>query len=625
MPDPRPDPTSAPAPAGSLAERFGALRHLPALARLVYAASPRLLPVSFGLRLARASLPVLMLYVAKLILDAVVAEHGRPHGAGLGLDAWLTDPALRHLAGLVLLEFALAVLADLLGRASNLVDGLVADRYANAASLRLMRHAASLDLAQFEDAAGQDRLERARRQVTGRSNLLFQLFGQGQDLVTLVAFAIGLAAYAPWLILLVALALVPAFLNESYFNRQGYRLAWRRTPERRQIDYLRGLGAGVESAKEVKLFGLEDYIAGRYAVLGEKLIADNRDLALRRAAWGGGFAALGSLAYYVAYATLVWRTAAGQFSIGDLAFLAGSFQRLRGLIEGLLQGLSQIASGAQYLDDLFAFFALVPTIRSPPNPVPFPSPMAHGIVFEDVGFRYPGTDIWAVRGLSFHLRAGEVLALVGENGAGKTTLVKLLTRLYDPTEGRVLLDGRPLGDYDLDALRARIGVIFQDFVRFNLTAGQNVAVGRIGAAEDADRIVRSAERGLADAVIARLPLAYDQPLGKLFAEGVDLSGGQWQKIALSRAYMREAEILVLDEPTAALDARAEFEVFRRFRDLGRGRTALLISHRFSTVRMADRILVLEGGRVLESGTHAELQAAGGRYAELFELQAAGYR
>ncbi len=625
MPDPRPDPTSTSAPAGSLAERFGALRHLPALARLVYAASPRLLPVSFGLRLARASLPVLMLYVAKLILDAVVAEHGRPHGAGLGLDAWLTDPALRHLASLVLLEFALAVLADLLGRASNLVDGLVADRYANAASLRLMRHAASLDLAQFEDAAGQDRLERARRQVTGRSNLLFQLFGQGQDLVTLVAFAIGLAAYAPWLILLVALALVPAFLNESYFNRQGYRLAWRRTPERRQIDYLRGLGAGVESAKEVKLFGLEDYIAGRYAVLGEKLIADNRDLALRRAAWGGGFAALGSLAYYVAYATLVWRTAAGQFSIGDLAFLAGSFQRLRGLIEGLLQGLSQIASGAQYLDDLFAFFALVPTIRSPPNPVPFPSPMAHGIVFEDVGFRYPGTDIWAVRGLSFHLRAGEVLALVGENGAGKTTLVKLLTRLYDPTEGRVLLDGRPLGDYDLDALRARIGVIFQDFVRFNLTAGQNVAVGRIGAAEDTDRIVRSAERGLADAVIARLPLAYDQPLGKLFAEGVDLSGGQWQKIALSRAYMREAEILVLDEPTAALDARAEFEVFRRFRDLGRGRTALLISHRFSTVRMADRILVLEGGRVLESGTHAELQAAGGRYAELFELQAAGYR
>ena len=625
MPTSRPDPIPAAPALGSVAERFGALRHLPALARLVFAASPRLLPVSFALRLARASLPVVMLYLAKLILDAVVAEHGRPHAAGLGPAAWIADPALARLAGLVLLELGLAVLSDLLGRASSLVDGLVADRYANAASLRLMRHAASLDLAQFEDAAGQDRLERARRQVTGRSTLLFQLFGQGQDLVTLGAFAIGLAAYAPWLILLVALALVPAFLNETHFNRQGYRLAWTRTPERRQIDYLRTLGAGAESAKEVKLFGLEDYIAGRYAALGEKLIGDNRDLALRRAAWGGGFAALGSLAYYAAYATLVWRTAAGQFTIGDLAFLAGSFQRLRGLIEGLLQGVSQIASGAQYLDDLFAFLALVPTIRSPANPVPFPSPLAQGIVFEDVGFRYPGTEVWAVRGLSFHLRAGEVLALVGENGAGKTTIVKLLTRLYDPTEGRVLLDGRPLAAYDLDILRSRIGVIFQDFVRFNLTAGENVAVGRIAARDDEARIVRAAERGLADAVIARLALAYDQPLGKLFAEGVDLSGGQWQKIALSRAYMREAEILILDEPTAALDARAEFEVFRRFRDLGRGRTAVLISHRFSTVRMADRILVLDGGRVLESGTHAELQAAGGRYAELFELQAAGYR
>lgn len=626
MPAPRPDPAPSTAPPdGALAERFGALRHLPALARLVYAASPRLLPASLALRLARASLPVSMLYVAKLILDAIVAEHARPHPIGLGIDAWMADPALRHLAGLVVLEFGLAILSDLLGRASTLVDGLVADRYGNAASLRLMRHAADLDLAQFEDAAQQDRLERARRQVTGRSNLLFQLFGQGQDLITLAAFAIGLAAYAPWLILLVALALVPAFLNETYFNRQGYRLAWTRTPERRQIDYLRTLGASVESAKEVKLFGLNGYIAERYGALAEKLIADNRDLALRRAAWGGGFAALGSLAYYAAYATLVWRTAAGQFSIGDLAFLAGSFQRLRSLIEGLLQGVSQIASGAQYLDDLFAFFALVPSVRSPASPIPLPNRMVEGIVFEDVGFRYPGTDLWAVRHLGFHLRAGEVLALVGENGAGKTTIVKLLTRLYDPTEGRVLLDGRPLPDYDLDALRARIGVIFQDFVRFNLTAGQNVAVGRIEARADEARIARAARRSLADAVIARLPLAYDQPLGKLFAEGVDLSGGQWQKIALSRAYMREAEILILDEPTAALDARAEFEVFQRFRDLSHGRTAVIISHRFSTVRMADRILVLDGGRVLEAGTHAELQATGGRYAELFELQAAGYR
>ena len=611
--------------AARAAERLGALRHVPALFRLVHAASPRLLILSLCLRLVRASLPVLMLYLAKLILDAIVAEHARPHLAGLGPETWLADPALGHLALLVGAEFGLAILADLLGRASTLVDGLVADLYGNAATLKLMRHAADLDLELFEDSAQQDRLERARRQVTGRSNLLFQFFGQGQDLITLVAFALGLVAFAPWLILLLAAALVPAFLNETYFNREGYRLAWNRTPERRQIDYLRFLGASVESAKEVKLFGLNGYIAERYQGLATKLVADNRALALRRAGWGGAFAALGTLAYYLAYATIVWRTVAGQFSIGDLAFLAGSFQRLRGLIEGLLLGFSQIAAQAQYLDDLFSFFAVVPAIRSPENPLPVPRPIRTGIVFEAVGFRYPGTEIWAVRELSFQLAAGEVLALVGENGAGKTTIVKLLTRLYDPTEGRVLLDGVPLGAYDLEDLRARIGVIFQDFVRFSFTASENVAVGRIQARDDTGRITRATHRSLADAVIDRLPLGYEQPLGKRFADGVDLSGGEWQKIAIARAYMREAEILILDEPTAALDARAEFEVFQRFRDLSQGRSAVLISHRFSTVRMADRILVLEGGRVIESGSHADLQALGGRYAELFELQAAGYR
>lgn len=608
-----------------VAERLGTLRYLPPLVRLVHAASPRLFLASLGLRLVRAGLPVLMLYLAKLILDAIVAEHARPHPAGTDLAAWLADPALSHLAGLVLLELGLAILSDLLGRVSTLVDGLVADRYGHAATLRLMRHAAALDLEQFEDSAQQDRLERARRQVTGRSSLLFQLFGQAQDLVTLLAFGIGLAAYAPWLILLLAVSLVPAFLNELSFNRQGYRLAWTRTPERRQIDYLRYLGASVESAKEVKLFGLNAYIAGRYEALAEKLLADNRRLAIRRAGWGGAFAALGTLAYYAAYATIVWRTVAGAFTIGDLAFLAGSFQRLRGLIEGLLLGFSQIAAQAQYLEDLFSFFAVTPAIRSPEAPVPFPVPIREGIVFEEVGFRYPGTETWAVRSLSFSLGAGEVLALVGENGAGKTTIVKLLTRLYDPTEGRVLLDGRPLAEYDLDDLRARIGVIFQDFVRFDFTASENVAVGRIAERADGERIARAAGRGLADGIIERLPLGYDQPLGRRFAEGVDLSGGEWQKIALSRAYMREAEILILDEPTAALDARAEYEVFQRFRDLSRGRSCVLISHRFSTVRMADRILVLEGGRVVEAGTHEALQARGGRYADLFELQAAGYR
>lgn len=607
-----------------LGERLGALRYLPALFREIAAASPRLLAASLALRLVAACLPILSLYLAKLILDGIVAEHARPVPAA-GLADWLSDPARARLALLVGAELGLALLSDLTGRLASLTETLIGDLYANAASVRLMAHAASLDLAQFEDSAQQDRLERARRQVSGRTGLIGTVFGQFQALVTLASLTVGVAAFTPWLVVLIAAALVPALLNEWHFTKAGYRLAWIRSPERRRIDYLRYLGASVETAKEVKLFGLSGYITALYGVLAQNLLTENRALATARARWGFAFASLGTLAYYAAYAVIVWRTVAGAFSIGDLAFLAGAFQRLRGGIEGLLLGLTQISGQAQYLDDFFSFFAIRPEIRSPAHAVPVPSPIREGLVFEEVGYRYPGTEIWALRGLSFAVRAGETVALVGGNGAGKTTIVKLMTRLYDPHEGRVLLDGLPLAAYDLDALRARVAAIFQDFVRFDLTAGENVAVGRIAAADDQERIAAAAGRGLAAPVIERLPEGYAQPLGKRFAGGVDLSGGEWQKVALSRAYMREAEILILDEPTAALDARAEHDVFARFRELSAGRTAVLISHRFSTVRMADRILVLEGGRVLEEGSHAALMARGGRYAELFTLQAQGYR
>ena len=600
--------------------RLGALRYLPTLLREIAAASPRLLAASIALRLVAACLPVLSLYLAKLILDGIVAEHARPApGAGLA------DPGRARLAGLVAAEFGLALVSDLTGRLANLTETLIGDLYANAASLRLMAHAAALDLAQFEDSAQQDRLERARRQVSGRTGLVGTLLGQFQALVTLAALAAGVAAFTPWLVALIAAAVVPAVLNEWHFTKAGYRLAWLRSPERRRLDYLRYLGASVETAKEVKLFGLSGYVTGLYAAVARRLLADNRGLATARAGWGFAFASLGTLAYYAAYTVIVWRTVTGAFSVGDLAFLAGAFQRLRGGIEGLLLGFTQITGQAQYLDDFFSFFAIRPQIRAPARPVPLPRPIREGLVFEDVGYRYPGTESWALRGLSFAVRAGETVALVGGNGAGKTTIVKLMTRLYDPQEGRVLLDGVPLPAYDLDDLRARIGAIFQDFVRFDLTAGENVAVGRIEAAADADRIAAAAARGLAAPVIERQPEGYAQPLGKRFAGGLDLSGGEWQKVALSRAYMREAEILILDEPTAALDARAEHDVFARFRELSAGRTAVLISHRFSTVRMADRILVLEGGRVLEQGSHAALMDRGGRYAELFTLQAEGYR
>ena len=607
-----------------LRERLDALRNLRPFLRQVWRTSPSLAIASLLLRLVQALTPVALLYVGKLIIDEAVRLMGT-HGAGTDLPTLWASGALRPLAMLVLLEFVLAVLSDLLGRAANYADSLLSELFTNATSIRLMEHAATLDLEDFEDPDLQDRLDRARRQTMGRMNLLGQLFGQAQDAITVVSFAIGLLAYAPWLMLLLAIALVPAFVGESHFNALGYSLNFQWTPERRQLEYLRQTGASVETAKEIKIFGLHRFLIERFRTLADRFYAANRALARRRALWGTMLAALGTLGYYVAYAYIIWRTVRGDFSIGDLTFLAGSFRRLRQLLEGLLIGFSQVAGQALYLDDLFSFFEIEPEITSNPGASPVPRPIARGFVFENVGFRYPDAEKWALRGLEFELRAGEVLALVGENGAGKTTLVKLLARLYDPDEGCILLDGRDLRDYDLDDLRGNVGVIFQDFVRYHLTARENIGVGRLEATNDEARIREAARRALADEVIEALPLQYDQMVGRRFNTGVDLSGGQWQKIAIARAYMRDAQVMILDEPTAALDARAEFEVFQRFKELSEGRTAVLISHRFSSVRMADRILVLGGGRVEASGTHDELMAQRGRYAELFELQAAGYR
>jgi len=608
----------------SLRERFGALRNLPPFLKLIWRTSPALTGSDLTLRLVRALLPVATLYVGKLIIDEVIRLAGTP-GVPPHLRDWLASGLLGHLGWLLAAEFGLAVLSDGLGRLVSLLDSLLSEQFTNATSVRLMEHAATLDLEDFEDSELQDRLERARRQTTGRMTLMNQLFGQAQDIVTIVSFAAGLVVYAPWLIALLILALVPAFLGEAHFNSQSYSLDYMRTPERREIDYVRQTGASVETAKEVKIFGLNAFLIERYRQLANALYQGNRRLAIRRAGWGGALTAIGTVGYYVAYAYIAWSTLSGRFSIGDLTFLAGSFLRLRSLLEGLLIGFSQVAGQALYLDDLFSFFEIEPEIVSPENPRPFPMPIRDGFAFEDVGFRYPGAERWAVRHLSFDLRGGEVLALVGENGAGKTTLVKLLARLYDPDEGRILLDGHDLREYDLGALRANIGVIFQDFVRYHLTAAENIAVGRIEARDDRARIVTAAERSLADEVIEKLPAGYDQIIGKRFRTGVDLSGGEWQKVAIARAYMRDAQVLILDEPTAALDARSEFEVFQRFKELSEGKTAVLISHRFSSVRMADRILVLADGKVESMGTHEELLARGGRYAELFELQAAGYR
>jgi ATP-binding cassette, subfamily B, bacterial len=576
------------------------------------------------LRLLRALLPVVTLYIGKLIIDEVVGLT-RASAPPDTLAQWFASGLLNRIGVLLAIEFGLAVSSDVLGRTVSLIDTLLAERVSNASSLRLMQHAATLDLEDFEDSELQDRLERARRQTAGRNSLLGQLFGQAQDVITIVSFGATLIFYAPWLMVLLALALVPAFLGEAHFNAQSYALNYQRAPERRELDYVRQTGASVETAKEVKVFGLNGFLIERYRRLAADFYEANRKLALQRAGWGSVLTAVGTIGYYAAYVYIVWRTLHGDFTIGDLSFLAGSFRRLRNLLEGLLIGFSQVAGQALYLDDLFSFFEIEPEIVSPQNPRRFPVPIRQGFRFDNVGFRYPGAERWAVRHLSFELHAGEVLALVGENGAGKTTLVKLLARLYDPDEGRILLDGFDLREYDLGELRANIGVIFQDFVRYHLSAADNIAVGRIESRDDRPRIVAAAQSSLADPMIRRLPGGYEQIIGKRFSTGIDLSGGEWQKIAIARAYMRDAEVLILDEPTAALDARAEFEVFQRFKELSERKTAVLISHRFSSVRMADRILVLAEGTVEAVGTHEELLAAGGRYKELFELQAAGYR
>ncbi|MDX1568132.1 MAG: ABC transporter ATP-binding protein, partial [Longimicrobiales bacterium] len=585
----------------------------------------------------RSGLPVSQLYVGKLIIDEVVLIVGESGGDTERL--WM----------LVAVELGLAILSDVLGRAVGLLDGLLGDRFTIDTSVKLIRHAALLDLRHFEDSDFYDRLERARRQTTGRVVLLSEVLGQAQDLVTLASFAVGLVIMAPWLILLVVAALVPAFLGEAHFNALNYSLSYSWTPERRELDYLRYVGASDVTAKEVKIFGLSDFIGERYRTLADDFYEANKDLAIRRAGWGSGLAVVGTLGYYAAYVIVLVRTIQGAFTIGDLTFLAGSFARMRSLLEGVLRRFTTIADRAMHLKDLFDFFELEPTIggvretaASSGNgggddrateavddrfaeSLPVPDPIREGFRFERVGFRYPGTDAWVLRDLDFDLPAGDKLALVGENGAGKTTLVKLLARLYDPTEGRILLDGRDLREYDVASLRRNVGVIFQDFVQYQMTAGENLAVGRIDERENRELLESAAARSLADQVIERLPGGYDQRVGRRFADGLDLSGGEWQKIALGRAYMRDAQLLILDEPTASLDARAEYEVFLRFSELTAGKTAVLISHRFSTVRMADRILVLEDGRALEMGTHEELLEQGGRYAELFHLQAAGYR
>ncbi|MDQ2664374.1 MAG: ABC transporter ATP-binding protein/permease [Gemmatimonadota bacterium] len=610
-------------------DRLAALRYLPSLLRLVWQTHPGYTIAMVLLRLVRAFTPVASLWVAKLIIDQVVLLSRNPGGS------------LATLWRVVAIELVIVVLGEFLARASSLVESLLGDLFSNTMSVKLMRHAATLDLAQFEDPEFYDHLERARRQTTARIGLIAMLLSMAQDSITLGTLAAALVLHNPWLLLLLTVAILPSFLGETHFAALSYSLLFRRTPERRELDYLRFVGASDRTAKEVQMFGLAKWLTDRYAVLADRYYEENKQLSIRKGIVSALLSLIGTLGYYGAYVTILLRAVAGGITLGTLTFLAAAFSRSRDLIQRLLLSASDIYEQSLYLKDLFVFFEMVPTIQSRPGAPRVPTPIRTGFVFEDVGFQYPGSDRWAIRHVNLSIVPGERIALVGENGAGKTTITKLLARLYEPSEGRVLLDGVDLREYDLASVREAIGVIFQDFVRYDMRFDENVGVGEIEGVTDylaqvrdaapgegeapPAALVDAADRSLASSLLPRFATGYRQMLGRRFDDGVDLSGGEWQKIALARAYMRAAQLLILDEPTAALDARAEYEVFVRFNQLMAGRMAVVISHRFSTVRMADRIVVLDEGKVKEEGTHDALVARGGLYAELFEMQAKGYR
>ena len=594
-------------------ERLSALRNVPPVLKIVWDSGPWVVALGLILRLVTSLLPVAILAVTKLIIDIIV------HAASTH------QPITNHLWWLVAAEFALAATSALLTRVIDYLDSLLADRYTRYVSIQVMKHAAELDLIAYEDPVFYDRLERARVQATDRLAMIQSIGRLVQQVITAVSMSVSIMLFSPWLMLLLVVGVIPAFLGESHFAFLGYAKNFRQTPIRRQLDYLRQLGGSREAAKELRLFALHRFLTDRFTRLSDEIYEENVALSRRKLIAGSFLSVIGTLGYYSAYAFVIWRTVQGLLSIGTLTFLAGAILQASSNIQLTFSTLSGIADQALFLTDLLAFFGMRPTIQSKPNALPAPRPIKRGFEFRNVSFAYPGSPRLILNHLDFHLRPAERVALIGENGQGKTTIVKLITRLYDPTEGQIFLDGIDLREYDLEHLYREIGVIFQDFMRYEMTARENIAVGKVEELDNVGPLQSAARKSLADQVVDQLPLKYEQMLGRRFEGGVDLSGGEWQKVALARAYLRDAQLLILDEPTAALDARSEFEVFRRFAELTAGKMALFISHRFSTVRMADRIVVLENGRIAEEGSHEQLTSTGGRYAEMFELQASSYR
>jgi ATP-binding cassette, subfamily B, bacterial len=594
-------------------DRLSALRNVPTVLHYVWESGRSVVVAGLLARVVAALLPPALFWVTKLIIDTIY-------------NITIHQPIKHNLWWLVAAEFGLALGAGLVARGIDYTDALLAGKYMNYISVRVMEHAASLDLIAYEDPVFYDKLERARVQATDRLYMIQAMGRLVQQVITTVTLSISIMLFSPWLLLILIVGVIPAFIGETHFAFLGYAKNFRQTPIRRQLDYLRILGGSKEAAKELKLFGLKNFLTGKFKRLSDQVYDEDIALAKKKGTAGSFLSAIGTAGYYTAYIYAVWRTVTGVFSLGTLTFLANAIRDASSNLQQTFSTLSTIADQALFLTDLIAFFDMKPTIRTKPNALPAPRPIREGFEFQNVSFRYPGSERKVLNGLNFVLRPGERVALIGENGEGKTTIVKLLTRLYDPVEGRILLDGIDLREYDLDDLYKEIGVIFQDYMRYEMTARENIAVGRIEFLDNLQKVQESARKSMANEVVAKLGSAgYDQMLGRRFETGVDLSGGEWQKVALARAYLRDAQLLILDEPTSALDARSEYEVFQRFAELTAGKMAVFISHRFSTVRMADRIVVLENGRIAEEGDHEYLTSLGGRYAEMFELQAASYR
>ncbi|WP_438039782.1 ABC transporter ATP-binding protein [Sorangium sp. So ce128] len=590
--------------------------YTPRTLQLVWRSSKAASVALGALTLAAAALPLGVAYVGKAITDAVVARDERAALVWVSVELGLV-------AALALAQRGLSLTRQLLGaRLSIDIHGMILEK------------ALSLSLVHFEDPEFYDQLTRARREASSRpAAVVTESFSLVQNLITLAGYAALLLGFSALAVLALVLAAVPATVAEARFSGAAFRLRNWRSPEARRLNYLEYVLANDGHAKEVKLFGLGPTFLERYKALAASFYREDSALAVRRAGWSYGLSLLGTAAFYGCYGAMAAGAAAGRLSLGEMVLYVAAFRQGQQAFQAVLAGVGGMYEHNLYMSNLFQYLS-IPTGEPPASPAgrgDAPAPLSadgardRGVRFEGVGYRYPGQSRWALRGIDLHIPSGQSLALVGHNGAGKTTFIKLLARLYEPTEGRILLDGKDLRAWEPDALRRRIGVVFQDFNQYQLTLRENVGLGSVEHLADEPRVARAVAEGGADEVVTVVPGGLDAQLGRWFKGGVELSGGQWQKVALARAFMREqADILVLDEPTAALDAEAEHAVFQRFRSLSKGRTTIVISHRFPTVRMADRIVVLDGGRIVEEGTHDELVARGQRYARMFALQAEGY-